>query len=107
MNRLMQRLIFLNYSLSAIGLVFWGFIIYRLTSYPENYMGFSPLWGVTVFIVLLLSSLTSSFHFGFTRYFGIMVFALASCLALWGLEHFNLLIAYETWLSRGMPERPF
>ena len=107
MTRLMQVLIFLNYSLSAMGLVFWAFIFYRLIYYPENYMGFSPLWGLTVFVALLPSSLTCGFYSGFSRYFGIMAFALASCLALWGLDYFNLLMAYETWLSRGMPDRPF
>ena len=30
-----------------------------------------------------------------------------SMLGLYLTDHFNILVGYEEWLRRGMPERPF
>jgi hypothetical protein len=72
--------------------------------YPENHIGFHLLWLLPLFLV--------GAGIGFWRRetasgrWAILASALSMVLLLL-MYFFNVLLPYEVWLRRGMPDRPF
>jgi len=106
MNVFAKLLVTASYLLTAFGVAFWGFIIFRITKYPENYMGFSPMPGVFIFIALLVVAFVNVRRDEQRNQLILAVFAIFSCITLWAFDYFNILIGYESWLAKGMPDRP-
>lgn len=96
-----------TYGLLLLSVVYWGYVAYRLGHYPENHVGWNVLWSLTPFGLLAVAALLhwrlSQSHFSVW----IMIFALLSGLLALGIYHFDILLPYEIWLERGMPDRPF
>jgi hypothetical protein len=95
------------YSLLAIGLLFWGYVGFRLFKYSENHIGWNVLWSLAIFLPLAGFSLTEYFLSQRRLSLIIAIFAIVSTLAVFALYQFNILIPYEIWIKRGMPKRPF
>jgi hypothetical protein len=96
-----------GYSLFGIGLLFWAFVGFRLLKYPENHVGWNVLWSLVVFLPLAAVSFAGYFLDQSRIALIIAIFAVISALAVFALYQFNILVPYEIWLKRGMPNRPF
>ncbi len=87
-------------SVRLLGVLFWTAIAYRVWRYPAPHTSFSPLWAIPFFIAAAV------YGFWFRR--RLFVWAgLASVFGVWSLYQFNIVVPYEVWLKRGMPQRPF
>jgi hypothetical protein len=88
-------------------LLFWGLVALRLISHPENHLGVSVLWITPLALVAILAGgLWWAAH---RRRAGatLMVLGLFTLLGVVLLDRLDILVEYEAWLERGMPERPF
>lgn len=88
-------------------ILFWGLVVLRIVSHPENHIGVSVLWVLPLALVAMLAGgLWLSTQ---RRRAGVALLALG-LLTVAGavlLDRLNILVEYESWLKRGMPERPF
>lgn len=83
----------------------WLFIARRLVSYPENHWGVDSRYLVAFFGLQLAAVLVVQKQLG-RRLWGILTAASAlSVVASVLLVQLNILVPYELWLRRGMPER--
>ena len=93
---------------SGLSLVlFWGLVTLRLATYPENHIGVSVLWALPLALVAMLAGgLWLAAH---RRRAGAMllVLGLLTSAGVVLLDRLDILVEYEAWLERGMPERPF
>jgi hypothetical protein len=86
---------------------------YRIASYPENHIGYSPYLALVVALPGAGVGLVALFgrRFGAPRLraagAALLAASLALALLVVALDRFNILTDYETWLQRGMPPRPF
>ena len=94
-------------ALLALDLLLWSYLGYRLVSFPENHTGFDTRRFIYLFsaqaaiAVVLLRQLPKPLA---------IALLLASALCLAGsvlLITHDILLPYDLWLKRGMPERPF
>ena len=90
----------------ALHLVFWAFIIIRIVTVPENHIGVD----ITAFNFLSYGLIGFALLVGFIRRtFYIPLVAVVLALASLGGIHYvdknNLMLQYEQWLSRGIPEK--
>jgi len=87
--------------------VFWGLVGLRMLSTSDNHIGVSLLWAMPLFGIAVLAG--GTWWFAQRRIAGAALMALG-VLSLGGvvlLDRLDILVAYESWLERGMPERPF
>ncbi len=93
---------------SGLALVlFWGLVAIRLVMYPENHTGVSVLWAIPLALVAMLAGgLCLTAH---RRRMGavLLVLGLLTAVGAVLLDRLDILVEYEEWLERGMPERPF
>jgi len=84
----------------------WVALLGRILSDPTNHVAPDPRLAVVPFVALIvLASLTKTPTRAVTR--GLVVaYALLSVLAILGAERANVLVQYERWIERGMPDRP-
>ncbi|MBB4286056.1 hypothetical protein [Roseospira goensis] len=100
-------------ALAAAELLLLAWFGYRLASYPENHLGFSPYLGLGLALPGLGAGLLGLFgaRLGAPRLrrvgAGLVILSLGLVAVLAAFDRFNILIDYETWLQRGMPPRPF
>ncbi len=83
-------------------LLVWMWVGYRSFWVPENYIGFDPaqlLWAVVP------SILNGCFGPRGLRALAWVISILTAGLITAAL-HFNLLLQYEDWIQRGMPDKP-
>jgi hypothetical protein len=75
-------------------------LLFRILQYPAPHTGFN---------VLLLSPLfVAGTALGvLRRRWVLLAMSLASLALLAALYQMNVLVPYEVWLKRGMPDRPF
>jgi len=99
-----QGLIWLG---SALSILFWAFVAYRLLCFSENHIGWNVLYATILFGALSglagLKILASNERWAKA----LLAYAVLSGLGVMLLYCFNILIPYEIWLDRGMPLRPF
>lgn len=93
--------------LTLLGIIFWGYVAYRLGRYPENHVGWNVLWSLGPFGLLALLALLQWNWNGSHLAVWMLGFALLSCLLVLAFYYGNILVPYEVWLKRGMPARPF
>lgn len=79
----------------------------RVIAYRENHVGWDPLWGLASCALWGVMSLAARRRTGRARFTWMLGGACAFALALVLLVRWNVLVAYEDWLRRGMPARPF
>lgn len=92
---------------SALSIVFWAFVAYRLLRYPENHVGWNVLYATILFGLLAALAGASALLSGDRWAPGLLVYAVLSGLGIVLMYRYNVLIPYEVWLDRGMPPRPF
>ncbi|KFA94615.1 hypothetical protein Q664_01530 [Archangium violaceum Cb vi76] len=79
----------------------------RLAMYSENHTGVSVLWALPLALVAMLAGgLWLAAH---RRRAGtvLLVLGLLTAGGAVLLDRLDILVEYEEWLERGMPERPF
>jgi hypothetical protein len=93
-------------SLSCL-LVFWGALFLRIVSTPQNHIGFSVLLALPLALVTLVAGGIG--WAGGRRRLGLVLMLLGglSLPGIIAIDRLNILVSYEAWLKRGMPERPF
>jgi hypothetical protein len=103
-----SRLLLLLARLSALPLLLlWVAIAARIARDPGNHIGWSPLYVLPFLACIAVWCLLSWVFTKSGSAIAIGLFAVASMLGLYFLDHFNVLMSYEAWIARGMPERPF
>lgn len=88
-------------------LLFWAAIGYRLATTPTNH------WGVDVRAAAPGAVLLVALGIARLRYeqasrpssAGVVLFGLLSLFGLFELDQHNILVEYERWIERGMPDR--
>ncbi len=84
----------------------WAAFVQRIVHEPGNHVGPEPLLAVIPFVVVLaLAWLPRYRRWKAARVF-VTVYVLISLSALVAMDRANVLVQYERWLRRGMPERP-
>jgi hypothetical protein len=86
-------------------LVTWGALLARITSDPTNHVSIEPLLAMVPFVILVPLSWTRTPARPRLRV-ALTAYGLASILAMLGVDRANILVQYDRWTERGMPERP-
>ncbi|MGZ3460534.1 MAG: hypothetical protein ACXU86_18760 [Archangium sp.] len=88
-------------------ILFWGLVALRLIAYPENHIGVSVLWAIPLALVAMLAG--GLWRAARLRRAGmaLLVLGLLTVIGAVLLDRLNILVEYDSWLERGMPERPF
>ncbi len=84
----------------AWGIVYYVFLINR----AGNHSGISLYWVYVPVVPAALYSLrqlTASWHWLIPLAFGIVIIA-----GVAALDYLNIMLQYDSWLQRGMPQRP-
>ncbi len=105
--RMVQKLT--SWGLLVLCTLCWGLIAARIIKYPENHIAFNVLWLNVLFGGILTFGLLS---WGISKRFDwlnvtVIAIALASIIGVLCLYYWNILVPYEEWIRRGMPDRPF
>lgn len=95
------------YGLLTLSVVFWCYVGFRIGKYPENHVGWNILWANGLFALLAIVALIHWFQDGGKFAIVVIVFCCISSIVATSFYYFDVLVPYETWLKRGMPERPF
>ena len=95
---------------SGLGLVlFWGFVALRVatSSSADNHIGVSVLSAIPLALVAMFAG--AHWRAAQLRRAGmaLLVLGLLTVVGVVLLDQFDILVEYESWLERGMPERPF
>ena len=85
----------------------WLAIGYRIIFDASNHTGLSHLYSYMVFIPLSVLALLTTRTSESKTPLAIFLFSFVSCIAVWCIYHYNVLVPYEVWLKRGIPLRPF
>jgi hypothetical protein len=86
-------------------LVTWGALLARIVSDPTNHVSIEPLLAMVPFIVLVPLCWTRTLARTRLRV-ALTVYSVVSILAVLGVDRANVLVQYDRWTERGMPERP-
>ena len=89
-----------------VAIEIWLVIGYRIAVDTSNHSGLNPLYSYMVFIPLAILALLTKRTSESKAPLFILLFSVLSCVAIWGIYHYNVLVPYEVWLQRGMPPRP-
>jgi membrane-bound metal-dependent hydrolase YbcI (DUF457 family) len=93
---------------SGLALVLsWSLVVFRLASIPENHVGVSPLWVLPLALVAMLAGGLLWAAPSRRAAVALLALGLLTGVGVVLLDRLNILVGYESWLERGMPERPF
>jgi len=87
--------------------LFWGLVVLRIISVSDNHIGVNLLWATPLFAAAVLAGglwWSASRRLAGAALVTLGVLSLG-CVIL--LDRLDILVEYESWLERGMPERPF
>lgn len=84
----------------------WAVLVGRIVSDPTNHVAVEPLLAVVPFVILASLAWLPKARVATAPRAGILLYALLSVLAIIGADHANVLVQYDRWAERGMPERP-
>ena len=94
---------------TLLGVASLGLIFYRVLMFGDNHVGWNVLILLPIFGAIALLALfrrTQSNGSDGINY-ALIVFGIFSAILIAAVYHFNVLLPYEVWIERGMPERPF
>ena len=96
-------------TLLALAATIWVAIVFRIFRYPENHLGYSVLYLLPLFAATVAAGAWRRATLGrFDRLASLLcIVGVGSAAAVCVLYQGNILVPYEVWLKRGMPERPF
>ena len=104
----MKKLLFaIMYANSLIILLSFGGVLFRIwTSYPCNHWGIIDIrYGFILCFINVALGMMGSHYYGKTRQFiTAIVLGIVMGLFLFFIDYFNILVEYELWLQRGLPE---
>jgi hypothetical protein len=87
--------------------LFWVLVALRIATYRDNHIGVSLLWVIPLALVAMLAGgLWRAAHRRRAGAF-LLVLGLLTVVGVVLLDRLDILVEYETWLDRGMPDRPF
>lgn len=86
-------------------LVTWAALLARIISDPTNHVSLEPLLAMVPFLVLVPLCWTRAPVRTRLRV-ALTVYGLVSILAILVVDRANVLVQYDRWTERGMPERP-
>ena len=97
------------WGLLVLSILCWGLILFRIIEYPENHIGFNILWLNVLFCgVLIVGLLWLAISRELDRLAAALVaIGIASTIGILCLYYYDILVPYDEWLRRGMPDRPF
>jgi len=96
----------LLYLVSGLHVLLCGFIVWRLITVPENHSSLDiKIFNVLSYSLIGLALLVALTRRRFYVPLAAAVLALASLMGVHYLDRNNLMLQYETWISRGMPEK--
>ena len=87
-------------------LLVWAALIERIVHQPANHVGPEPLLAAIPFVALLAVAWLRRYRRWKTTRVLVTAYVLLSLSALVAMDRANVLVQYERWLRRGMPERP-
>jgi hypothetical protein len=93
---------------SGLGLVlFWGLVAFRVAVDSGNHTSVNVLWAIPLALVAMLAG--ALWRAAQLRRAGmaLLVLGLLTVVGVVLLDRLDVLVEYEAWLERGMPERPF
>ncbi|WP_395852398.1 hypothetical protein [Cystobacter fuscus] len=88
-------------------ILFWSLVVLRIVSHPENHIGVSVLWILPLPLMAVLAGglwLSTQLR---RAGWALLVLGLLSSMGVVLLDQLDILVEYESWLERGMPDRPF
>ncbi|WP_309888631.1 hypothetical protein [Archangium sp.] len=87
--------------------LFWGLVALRVATDSGNHIAVSVLWVIPLALVAMLAG--ALWWGARLRRAGmaLLVLGLLTVVGVVLLDRLNVLVEYEAWLDRGMPERPF
>ena len=86
-------------------LLIWGAFVQRIALDPGNHVGPEPLLAIIPFVVLLAVAWLPRYRRWKAARMLVTAYVLLSLSALVAIDGANVLVQYERWLRRGMPER--
>ncbi len=93
---------------SGLGLVlFWGLVVFRVASDPGNHISVNVLWILPLALVAILAGALLRAAQLRRAGMALLVLGLLTVVGVVLLDQLDILVEYESWLERGMPERPF
>lgn len=95
----------LNYTFVLLSFICWSYIAFRIFSYQENHVGWNILHLNILFAVIAITSIVSYMQTKQTIKIIFFMYALISAGLIYYCYTDNILIPYEVWVERGMPER--
>ena len=84
----------------------WTALAGRIASDPTNHVAVEPLLAVVPFVLLASLAWFAKARMAKAPLAGLLVYALLSVLAILGADRANVLVQYDRWAERGMPDRP-
>ena len=86
---------------------FWLLVLLRIALVPGNHIGGNILWAMVLGGIGLGAGGVCWLQGRRLLGLSLLVLGAFSIVGVFVLDRFNILVYYETWLKRGMPERPF
>lgn len=84
----------------------WAVLLTRVVSDPTNHIGVEPLLAAVPFVILVPLAWLARTPRRTGLRVGLAVYGLLSILAIVAADRANVLVQYDRWAHRGMPERP-
>ena len=87
--------------------MFWALVVFRIATVPENHLSINVLWANYVFAPLAVLAVFVSIKAKGLLQSTVAVLAIATVIGVYWLYAGDILLPYEVWIDKGMPERPF
>lgn len=87
-------------------LLVWSALVLRIIGEPGNHVGQEPLLAIFPFLLLLVVAWLPRYRRRRAARAFVTAYALFSLLALVAIDRTNVLVQYDRWVKRGMPDKP-
>ncbi len=84
----------------------WAVLAARIAREPCNHVGVEPLLAIIPFMLLLAVTWFPRYRERRTARAIVTAYVLLSIAAVIAMDRANVLVQYDRWSRRGMPERP-
>ena len=84
----------------------WAVLVARIVREPGNHVGVEPLLAIVPFVLLLAVAWLPRYRERRAARAVITAYVLLSLAAVVAMDRANILVQYDRWSQRGMPERP-
>jgi cell division protein FtsW (lipid II flippase) len=84
----------------------WAALAARIIREPGNHVAVEPLLALVPFLLLMVVVWLPRYRTRRNLRTGVTAFALSSVVLVVAMDRTNVLVQYDRWTQRGMPERP-